>query len=67
LFYIHGEAREQNGSKKIHKQRANWGKSKTENGIYASTAIMAGHTTGGEKGNSDEVTAIPLKKRNGNQ
>jgi hypothetical protein len=27
---------------------------------------MAGHTTGGKVGKSDEVAAIPLEKRNGN-
>jgi hypothetical protein len=42
-------------------------KVKTENRLYVSTAIMAGHTTGGENENSDEVTAIPLEKRNGSQ
>lgn len=42
-------------------------KVKTENRFYVSTAIMAGHTTGGAKENSDEVTAIPLEKRNGSQ
>jgi hypothetical protein len=40
-------------------------KFKTENRLYAYTAIMTGHTTGGRRGNSDEVTAIPLEKWNG--
>ena len=30
-------------------------------------AVMAGHTTGGKMKKSDEVTAIPLEKRNGCQ
>jgi hypothetical protein len=38
-------------------------KSKT-NKPYVATAIMAGHTTGGEMENSDEETAIPLEKWN---
>jgi len=38
------------------------GKFKTENRIGASTAIMTGHTTGGRREKSDEVTAIPLEK-----
>jgi len=35
-----------------------------ENGYSAPTAFAAGHTTGGNREKSDEVRAIPLKKRN---